>query len=57
VKPGVEAVTMFRTVQIRVWRAIGQDPWLSIPALRLVYFAGEEAPKVADAEKFDKVEK
>jgi len=31
VKPGVEAVSMFRNVQIRVKQSIGQDPWLSFP--------------------------
>ena len=40
VKPGVEAVSMFRNVQIRVKQTIGQDPWLSFPALPPVYFAG-----------------
>ena len=40
VKPGVEAVTMFRNVQLRVSREIGQDPWLSFPTLPAVYFAG-----------------
>jgi len=46
VKPGVEAVTMFRNVQIRVKADIGQDPWLSFPALPEVYLAGrgEEKP-------------
>src|SRR5262245_20070905 len=40
-KPGVEAVTMFRNVQLRVKLAIGQDPWLTFPTLPAVYFAGE----------------
>jgi uncharacterized caspase-like protein len=40
VKPGVESVTMFRTVQLKVKQAIGQDPWLSFPTLPAVYFAG-----------------
>ena len=42
-KPRVEAVTMFRNVQIRVKEAIGQDPWLSFPSLAPVYLAGREA--------------
>ncbi len=42
-KPGVEAVTMFRNVQIRVKQSIGQDPWLSFPSLAPVYLAGREA--------------
>jgi Caspase domain len=40
VKPGVEAVTMFRRVQLKVKQAIDQDPWLSFPTLPAVYFAG-----------------
>jgi len=43
-KPGVEAVTMFRAVQIRVKQAIGQDPWLSFPSLAPVYLAGRDEP-------------
>jgi formylglycine-generating enzyme required for sulfatase activity len=42
-KPGVEAVEMFRHVQIKVKRAIGQDPWLSFPSLDPVYLAGRDA--------------
>jgi len=41
--PGIEAVTMFRNVQLRVSREIGQDPWLSFPTLPAVYFAGKDA--------------
>jgi Flp pilus assembly protein TadD len=44
VRPGQEAVTMFRNVQLKVKAAIGQDPWLSFPTLRAVYFAGERIP-------------
>lgn len=40
-KPGIEAVSMFRNVQIRVKQANGQDPWLSFPSLPPVYFAGK----------------
>src|SRR5215470_6949071 len=40
-KPGVEAVTMFRNVQLKVKHAIDQDPWLSFPTLPAVYFAGK----------------
>src|SRR5215468_4701223 len=43
VKPGIEAVNMFRNVQIRVQEDIGQDPWLSFPALPSVYLAGRTA--------------
>ena len=41
-KPGIEAVTMFRNVQLRVKETIGQDPWLSFPSLPAVYFAGSK---------------
>jgi tetratricopeptide (TPR) repeat protein len=51
VKPGQEAVTMFRNVQLRVKAAIGLDPWLSFPTLRAVYFAGEQGPQSATAKK------
>ena len=33
VRPGIEAVTIFRTVQLKVEKSIGQDPWLSFPSL------------------------
>jgi hypothetical protein len=42
-KPGVEAVTMFRNVQLKVKQTIGQDPWLSFPTLPAIYFAGKAA--------------
>ena len=41
-KPGVEAVTMFRNVQIRVKAAINQDPWLSVSAIPSFHFNGRE---------------
>jgi Caspase domain len=41
VKPGVEAMTMFRNVALRVKNSIGQDPWLSASTLQEVYFAGQ----------------
>jgi uncharacterized caspase-like protein len=47
VKPGQEAVMMFRNVQLKVKAAIGQDPWLSFPTLRPVYFAGEQTDSTA----------
>ena len=43
IKPGVEAMTMFRRVALRVNREIGQDPWMSSSTLPEVYFAGEPA--------------
>ena len=49
VKPGIEAVTMFRNVQFRVNDAIGQDPWVSYGTLAKVYLAGEQPePKPLD---------
>jgi murein DD-endopeptidase MepM/ murein hydrolase activator NlpD len=47
--PGVEAVTMFRRVQLRVKKAIGQEPWLAYGALEEIFLAGdsfEPPPKV-----------
>ena len=41
-RPGLEAVTMFRNVQLKVKQAIGQDPWLSFPTLPAIYFAGKQ---------------
>jgi uncharacterized caspase-like protein len=40
VKPDVEAVTMFRNVQLRVSDAVRQEPWLSYGTLSPVWFAG-----------------
>ena len=45
VKSGIEAVTMFRNVQLKVKQSIGQDPWLSFPSLPAVYFAGSKPPE------------
>jgi uncharacterized caspase-like protein len=56
VKPGVEAVTMFRNVQIRVKETIGQDPWLSFPSLPSVYFAGRVDPARAAKDEAEKAE-
>jgi hypothetical protein len=44
-KPGIEAVTMFRNVQLRVKQTIGQNPGLSFPSLPAVYFAGTKPPE------------
>jgi len=52
VRPGVEAVNMFRRVQVRVRSTIGQEPWLGFNALGEVYFAGlgvKAPPPSADA--------
>jgi formylglycine-generating enzyme required for sulfatase activity/uncharacterized caspase-like protein len=40
VKPGIEAVAMFRIVQRRVREAIRQEPYLGFSALGDVYFGG-----------------
>src|SRR5262249_54846806 len=42
VKPGVEAVAMFRIVQRRVRAAIRQEPYLGFSALGDVYLAGKD---------------
>ena len=43
-KPGVEAMTMFRNVALRVNREIRQDPWMSSSTLPEMYFAGDATP-------------
>ena len=48
VKPGIEAVVMFRTVQRRVRATIRQEPYLGFNALGDVYLAGP-APDVTAA--------
>jgi hypothetical protein len=49
VEPGIEAVYMFRRVQVRVRSTIGQEPWLGFSALGEVHLAGLQAqtPKPA----------
>ena len=51
VKPGYEAVTMFRRVQVRVRSTIGQEPWLGFSALGEVHLAGlaSDPPKPVPA--------
>jgi len=59
IKPGVEAVVMFRNVQRRVRAALNQEPYLGFNALGDVYFAGKDGlptvalqePKLSTAEK------
>jgi uncharacterized caspase-like protein len=41
VRPGVEAVTLFRNVQLRVMQSIGQNPWMTVPSVQAIYLAGE----------------
>jgi formylglycine-generating enzyme required for sulfatase activity len=43
VKPGIEAVVMFRAVQRRVRAAIRQEPYLGFSTLGDVYLAGKDA--------------
>jgi formylglycine-generating enzyme required for sulfatase activity len=45
VKPGIEAVVMFRAVQRRVRAAIRQEPYLGFNALGDVYLAGKDAKR------------
>src|SRR5262245_25184664 len=50
IKPGIEAVAMFRIVQRRVRAAIRQEPYLGFSALGDVYLAGKgEQPTAAIA--------
>jgi len=44
IKPGIEAVVMFRAVQRRVRVAIHQEPYLGFSDLGDVYFAGKGEP-------------
>jgi hypothetical protein len=45
VKPGIEAMTMFRRVALRVNREIGQDPWISASTLPEIYLGGVPLPE------------
>ena len=49
VKPGIEAVAMFRKVQLRVHASIGQEPWLSYGTIGEIWFAGREERAAAPA--------
>ncbi len=49
IKPGIEAVAMFRIVQRRVRVAIRQEPYLGFSALGDVYLAGKEQERPAPA--------
>jgi hypothetical protein len=54
VKPGIEAVVMFRAVQRRVRAAIRQEPYLGFNALGDIYLAGKgaiPATEVSEAER------
>lgn len=46
VKPGVEAVSMFRRAALRVKHEIGQDPWLAASTLPENYFAGSKSDEM-----------
>jgi hypothetical protein len=45
VRPGIEAVTMFRNVQNRMQREVQQEPWLSLPWVPFIFLAGKDVPK------------
>ena len=47
IKPGIEAVTMFRAVQLSVFRKNGQDPWLTYGKLPEFFFAGGPSKRLA----------
>jgi uncharacterized caspase-like protein len=49
VKPGIEAVAMFRVVQRRVRAAIRQEPYLGFSALGDLYLAGKEVKPLEQA--------
>jgi hypothetical protein len=44
VKPGIEAVSAFRNVQLRVEETLGQEPWMSLRYLPKTYLAGQVSP-------------
>ena len=53
IKPGVEAFTVFRNVQIRLLETARQQPWMSNGPMGAFYFAGrpEEQPQPARREE------
>jgi uncharacterized caspase-like protein len=53
VKPGIEAMTMFRRVALRVNREIGQDPWMSASTLPEIYFAGSKPPGPTPEQQYE----
>jgi hypothetical protein len=53
IRPGVESVMMFRTVQLKVKQSIGQDPWLSFPTLPAVYFAGTKPAELTPEQQVE----
>jgi formylglycine-generating enzyme required for sulfatase activity len=54
VKPGIEAVAIFRIVQQRVRAAIGRKPYLGFSALGDVYLAGKGAVSGPDASEAER---
>jgi len=46
VKPGAEAVQVFRETQLRVMESAGQKPWMQASPMTRLYFAGREAPSL-----------
>ena len=51
VKPGVEAVTVFRKVQLDLIHSIGQAPWMLGSPPDEVYFAGQTASASAEPKR------
>ena len=56
-KPGVEAITMFRSVQLRVFNKNGQDPWLTYGFMPEFYFAGRYSERLANSRGSPKSDK
>ena len=44
VKPHIEAITIFRNVQLKLQSSIGQEPWFQSGPMAAVYFSGAEPP-------------
>ena len=51
VKPGIEAVSMFRNVQLRMSEVTSQWPWLDLAPLPRVYLAGRQTKTELQAEQ------
>lgn len=49
VKPGLEAITVFRNVQLRVSARLKQKPWTQNGPIGETYFAGKAQPPLSEA--------
>jgi formylglycine-generating enzyme required for sulfatase activity len=49
VKPGLEAITVFRNVQLRVSATLRQKPWTQNGPIGETYFAGRAQPPLSEA--------